>query len=188
MKQHRRLSARKESGFGMVEVLVALVVLSLGLLSMAGLQIISIRSVHSSFVRGQAVLAAYTIADRMRANRPAVRELDGTAVGFYNSADGATYQAPNDNNCTEDAAAATACTTAEMAAHDLFEWTQSLAVGITRLPNGQGTVCIDSTSNDGTPAAPACDGAGNDYAIKVWWTDIEQAGATTKRYVMRFQL
>ncbi len=185
MKQHRHVSARKESGFGMVEVLVALVVLSLGLLSMAGLQIISIRSVHSSFIRGQAVLSAYTIADRMRANRPAVRDLDGTAIGFYNSADGATYQAPNDNNCTEGAGAATACTTAEMAAHDLFEWNQSVAA---RLPNGQGTVCIDSTSNDGTPAAPACDGVGNDYAIKIWWTDIEQAGATTKRYVVRFQL
>ena len=185
MKQHRHVSARKESGFGMVEVLVALVVLSLGLLSMAGLQIISIRSVHSSFIRGQAVLSAYTIADRMRANRPAVRDLDGTAIGFYNSADGATYQAPNDNNCTEGAGAATACTTAEMAAHDLFEWNQSVAA---RLPSGQGTVCIDSTSNDGNPAAPACDGVGNDYAIKIWWTDIEQAGATTKRYVVRFQL
>ena len=185
MKQHRHVRARKQSGFGIMEVLVALVVLSLGLLSIAGLQIISIRSVHSSFVRGQAMLSAYAIADRMRANRLAVRDLDGTAIGFYNSADGATYQAPNDNNCTEDAGAATACTGAEMAAHDLFEWTQSVAA---RLPNGQGTVCIDATSNDGTPAAPACDGAGNTYAIKIWWTDIEQAGATTKRYVMRFQL
>jgi type IV pilus assembly protein PilV len=188
MKQHRHVRARRQSGFGIMEVLVALVVLSLGLLSIAGLQIISIRSVHGSFVRGQAMLSAYAIADRMRANRFAVRDLDGTAIGFYNSADGATYQAPNDNNCTEDAGAATACTVAEMAAHDLFEWTQSLAAGPTGLPNGQGTVCIDATSNDGTPAAPACDGAGNTYAIKIWWTDIEQAGATTKRYVMRFQL
>lgn len=185
MKQHRHVNARKESGFGMVEVLVALVVLSLGLLSIAGLQIISIRSIHSSFVRGQAVLSAYTIADRMRANRLAVRDLGGAAIGFYNSADGATYQAPLDNNCTEGAGAATACTTAEMAAHDLFEWNQFVAA---RLPNGQGTVCIDSTSNDGTPAAPACDGVGTDYAIKLWWTDIEQAGPTTKRYVVRFQL
>ena len=185
MKQHRHVRARKQSGFGIMEVLVALVVLSLGLLSIAGLQIISIRSVHGSFVRGQAMLSAYAIADRMRANRLAVRDLDGTAIGFYNSADGATYQAPTDNNCTEDAGAATACTGAEMAAHDLFEWNQSLAG---RLPNGQGTVCIDATSNDGTPAVPACDGVGSSYAIKIWWTDIEQAGATTKRYVMRFQL
>jgi type IV pilus assembly protein PilV len=185
MKQHRHVSARRESGFGIMEVLVALVVLSLGLLSIAGLQIISIRSVHGSFVRGQAMLSAYAIADRMRANRLAVRDLDGNPIGFYNSADGATYQAPFDNDCTEGAGAATACTAAEMAAHDLFEWTQSVAA---RLPNGQGTVCIDGTSNDGTPAAPACDGAGNAYAVKIWWTDIEQAGATTKRYVMRFQL
>jgi len=185
MKQHRQVSARKSSGFGIVEVLVALVVLSLGLLSIAGLQLISIRSVHSSFVRGQAVLSAYAIADRMRANRLAVRDINGNAIGFYNSADGATYQAATDNSCTEDAGPASTCTTAEMTAHDLFEWDQALAA---RLPNGQGTVCIDSTTNDGIPGTPACDNIGTAYAIKIWWTDIEQGGATTKRYATRFQL
>ena len=185
MKQHRQVNARKASGFGMVEVLVALVVLSVGLLSIGGLQLISIRSVHSSFVRGQAVISAYDIADRMRANRLAVVDLTGNAVGFYNSADVATYQPANDNSCTEGAGAASFCTTAQMTAHDLFEWNQSLAA---LLPGGQGTVCIDSTKDDGTPAAPACDDTGNAYAIKLWWTDIEQSGATTKRYAMRFQL
>jgi type IV pilus assembly protein PilV len=185
MKQHRQLSVRKASGFGMVEVLVSLVVLSIGLLSLAGLQLISIRSVHSAFVRGQAVLSAYDIADRMRANRLAVVAITGAAVGFYNSADAATYQPANDNGCTEGAAPAGVCTTAEMTAHDLFEWNQSVAAA---LPGGQGIVCIDSTKDDGTPAAPACDDTGSNYAIKLWWTDIEQGGATTKRYAMRFRL
>lgn len=184
MKQHRQVSARKVAGFGIVEVLVALIVLSVGLLSIAGLQLISIRSVHSSFVRGQAILSAYDVADRMRANRLAVRDVNGNPVGFYNSADVATYQAANDNNCTEDAGPAVACTVAQMTAHDLFEWNQTLAA---RLPSGQGIVCVDSTINDGVPAAPACDNIGTDYAIKIWWTEIEQAGATTKRYVMRYQ-
>ncbi len=185
MKQHRQVNARKASGFGMVEVLVALVVLSFGLLSIAGLQLISIRSVHSSFVRGQAVLSAYDIADRMRANRLAVLDINGNAIGFYNSADGATYQPALNNSCTEGVAPASACTTAQMTAHDLFEWDESLA---DLLPGGQGTVCIDSTNDDGTPATPACDDTGTAYAIKIWWTDIEQGGATTKRYAMRFQL
>ncbi|GMQ95631.1 MAG: hypothetical protein BMS9Abin14_079 [Gammaproteobacteria bacterium] len=185
MKQHRQFNARMASGFGMVEVLVSLVVLSIGLLSIAGLQLVSIRSIHSSFVRGQAVLSAYDIADRMRANRLAVVDINGNAVGFYNSADTATYQAAANNGCTEGVTPANVCTTAQTTAHDLFEWTQSLAA---LLPGGQGAVCIDSTKDDGTPAAPACDNTGNAYAIKIWWTDIEQGGTATKRYSMRFQL
>ncbi len=185
MKQHRQVNAHKACGFGMVEVLVALVVLSIGMLSIAGLQLISIRSVHSSFVRGQAVLSAYDIADRMRANRLAVVDINGNAVGFYNSADDANYQPPSDNGCTEGAGPAGVCTTAQMTAHDLIEWNQSIAA---LLPGGLGIVCIDSTKDDGTPAVPACDNIGAAYAIKIWWTDIEQGGATTKRYAMRLQL
>ena len=53
----------------MVEVLVTLVLLSVGLMGIAKLQLVSLRSVHASTVRGQAVLLAYDLADRMRANR-----------------------------------------------------------------------------------------------------------------------
>lgn len=53
----------------MIEVLVALVVLAIGLLGVAALQLTSLRSNHSSAMRSQATFLAYDIIDRMRANQ-----------------------------------------------------------------------------------------------------------------------
>ncbi|MDN5872573.1 MAG: type IV pilus modification protein PilV [Nitrococcus sp.] len=59
----------RSGGFTLVEVLIALLVLSVGLLGIAGLQLTSLRSNHSAYLRSQATLMAYDILDRMRANR-----------------------------------------------------------------------------------------------------------------------
>jgi type IV pilus assembly protein PilV len=55
----------------MTEVLVAVFVLSVGLLGVAGLQLTSLRSNHAAAMRSQATFLAYDIIDRMRANRTA---------------------------------------------------------------------------------------------------------------------
>jgi len=57
----------------MVEVLVSLLVLSLGLLGLAALQFISMKTTHSAYLRTQATQYAHDIIDRMRANREAAR-------------------------------------------------------------------------------------------------------------------
>ena len=190
---------QRTAGFGMVEVLVTLILLSVGLMGIAKLQLISLRSVHASAVRGQAVLLAYDLADRMRANRFGVADLDGNLVGFYNRADAVNYETPTDNDCTEGAGAAADCSIAEVSAHDLQEWNDAIA---DLLPGGNGWVCIDSDPSDDIfdpsdggfdpDSAPTCDGAqtngANVYSITVSWTDVEQAGAAPKRYTMRFQL
>lgn len=62
-------------GFSLIEVLIALVVTSIGLLGLAALQVTSLKVNHGSFLRGQATQFAHDIADRMRANR--VAALDG---------------------------------------------------------------------------------------------------------------
>jgi len=85
-----------QRGFTMIEVLVALVVLSIGLLGAAKLQVLAVRYNSQSFLRGQAVVLAYDMADRMRANPTAV------AAGNYDSADGANFQAAADNGCSRD--------------------------------------------------------------------------------------
>lgn len=59
------------SGLTLVEILVALVVLSIGLLGLAGLQTLSLKFNTSAFHRTQATALAYDFADRMRANRQA---------------------------------------------------------------------------------------------------------------------
>jgi type IV pilus assembly protein PilV len=62
-------------GLTLVEILVALLILSIGLLGLAGLQTASLRFNTSAYFRTQATALAYGLADRMRANREAA--LDG---------------------------------------------------------------------------------------------------------------
>ncbi len=62
-------SFHKEAGATLIEVLIAMVVLAIGLIGLAGLQATSIQSNHSAYYRSQATLLASDLADRMRANR-----------------------------------------------------------------------------------------------------------------------
>lgn len=66
--QVETIPVRSARGFTLVEALVALVVLSIGLLGVAALQITSLKMNHGSATRTQAVLLTYDIVDRMRAN------------------------------------------------------------------------------------------------------------------------
>lgn len=59
---------RPQSGFTLVEVLVTVIILAIGILGLAGLQIAGMRSNHSAFLRTQATLAASDLMDRMRVN------------------------------------------------------------------------------------------------------------------------
>jgi type IV pilus assembly protein PilV len=59
----------RQRGVGLVEVLISVLVLSVGMLGMAGLQTSTLRNNESSLQRGMAVVKAYYIADVMRADR-----------------------------------------------------------------------------------------------------------------------
>lgn len=71
-----------QSGFTLIEVLVAVLVTSLGLLGLAVLQARSMEFNHSAYLRSQATQLAYVIADRMRANRRAALDGDYDGVDF----------------------------------------------------------------------------------------------------------
>lgn len=61
----------RQCGVTLVEMLIALLVISIGLLGLAGLQNVSLQYNYSSYQRTNANNMAYDIADRMRANREA---------------------------------------------------------------------------------------------------------------------
>ncbi len=112
---------RQMTGFTLIEVLVALLILSVGLLGMAGLQATSLRFNNDSYLQTQATTIANDMADRLRANAStaALAAYPGTA--------------PAQNaSCY----AAGGCTSAQMVANDLFEWNQAVAT----LPAGQGAI------------------------------------------------
>jgi type IV pilus assembly protein PilV len=71
---------RTATGFTLIEVLVSLVVLSVGLLGLAGLQMLNLRASHSAYLRTQASLAAYDMLDRMRANRAQAVPASGSSA------------------------------------------------------------------------------------------------------------
>jgi type IV pilus assembly protein PilV len=80
---HTKPAARLQRGVGLIEVLIAVLVLSIGLLGMAGLQVASMRNNQSAYQRGMAVVQGYYIADAMRADRTNARN------GAFNIALGA---------------------------------------------------------------------------------------------------
>lgn len=153
------MSLNQCRGFSMVEVLVAVFVLAIGILGIAGLQLTGVKNNHSAYLRSQATLFAYDMIDRARSNPVAY------TAGVYNNPAAAL-----DADCLT----VTGCTPAEMAGNDMYEWTSAAYNNSIAniLPNGQTVICLDSSFNDGTSAAlHACDGAGSLYAIKIWWTD-----------------
>lgn len=124
-------AAGKERGFTLIEVLVTVIVLAIGLLGLAGLQLGGLRYSYSAYQRSQATILANDIVDRMRAN-PTV-----AGAGSYNIAIGTM---PGEETCTGNGVN---CSAASMADADLYEWKQSLAA---ILPSGDGSIA----SNGGT--------------------------------------
>ncbi len=114
---------KREHGMTLVEALVALVVLSVGLLGVAGLQLSSLRNNHNAHLRSQATALTYDIMDRMRANRVAAR------AGEYNVALTGTISG------------------ATVAATDVNAWRAALAA---TLPGGNGAVDLVAGTNQVT--------------------------------------
>lgn len=121
--QHGPSSLRRQRGFTLMEVLISLIVLSIGLLGLAGLQMNGLKSNNSSYQRTQASLLANEMLDRIRANRA------GLLLGYYSSISGTP---PANPNCLT-----TGCTVQQIANYDAFLWAGELA---DRLPLGTGTV------------------------------------------------
>lgn len=126
------IAPRSMRGFSMVEALVALVVLGVGMLGIASLYVVTLRSSGSAISRMQAVNLASDLGDRIRANRMGRDAYEEDAAE-----DGTT--------CVGEAAA---CSPAQMAAHDLFVWQQQIMAALPGQPSGQ--VIIDNTTNPRT--------------------------------------
>ncbi|WP_129647266.1 type IV pilus modification protein PilV [Peristeroidobacter agariperforans] len=164
---------RFQSGFTIVEVLVALVVLAVGMLGMAGLYVTTLRSSGSALSRMQAVNLAADMADRIRANRLArVAYQTGTTTP-------AKQTCVNSGTCTQE----------QMAENDLFVWQQQID---DVLPGDNQRGEIVYTAATVTAAGPVPD----NYVITVHWQetagggnqDTDADGDSDLRYVLTMQV
>lgn len=69
MNSCEQMKSSKQSGSTLIEVLITVLVLSVGLLGMATMQFDGIKRNSDSYLRSQAVNLAYDMSDRIRANR-----------------------------------------------------------------------------------------------------------------------
>jgi len=106
-----------QHGFSLIEVLIALIIMSVGMLGIAGLYVQSMQAGRTSMFSHHAVTLAGDVADRIRANP--------TAGIAYAAGAGAN------NNCV---ASGASCDVGQMAANDIDIW-QRQAADV--LPNGQ---------------------------------------------------
>ncbi len=140
--------ATHETGFTVIEVLISLLVLSVGMMGLASLQVVGLQNTQGGAQRAQAAFLAYDITDRMRSNTAAA-----TAGGYnYVGEPGAAGQV-NAVNCIGVAAN---CSAAQLAAFDLAQWQTLLG---TYLSNGFGSI---ATVDNGTTTG---------VTITVQWAD-----------------
>ena len=159
---------KQHSGFSLIEVLVATVIMAIGILGIAGLQVVSLQQNRSSLLRSEALQFGNDIVDRMRANPEEV----------YAPVEYADAPISDAKNCKE-----VTCSSAEMAEYDITLWkcminpddsagaaypvcTAMLATfgNVSSLPGGEAEIQI----------------AGDVQTVRVRWVD-DKVG--TKRYI-----
>lgn len=125
----RTSTGRRQRAFSLVEVLIALVIMSVGMLGIAGLYVQSMQAGRTSLFRHHAVTLAGDVADRIRSNPRA-------GIGYE--------VAGADNFCID---GGTDCSELEMAENDILLWEQQADDS---LPNGAVDVVFDDTVNPPT--------------------------------------
>ena len=145
----------RESGATLLEVLIAILVLSFGLLGMLGLIINSYKMTSSSNYRTIAAQQAYSIADTLRGNVLLLAK-------FQNPGEASNANCFLPAGCSKD----------NVYGNDVAMWSNRLA---SMLPLGRGTICSDATPNDGDPGNWACDAISavptGPFVVKVCWVE-----------------
>ena len=158
----------------MLEVLVAALVLSLGILGVAGIQVTGVRTNFDAYNRSIATSLVRDIVERMHVNQA------GVQGGNYNGFDSNNVECevPPDPYCAQASgvAATDSCNSAEMAAFDTFivscgasrpDDTRDGGV-VTSLPSGRLVITCDDT-----PCTPT-----SRYTATATWTNLDTLGET----------
>jgi type IV pilus assembly protein PilV len=155
----------KHAGFSLVEVMVALVVISVGLLGIAKMQALALSSTGSARTRSLASLQAASLAATMQADRAywsaitaANYSVTVSSTGTFSTTSDSNLVAPS-NSCVSTSATSHLCTAVQLAAQDLTEWGTSLH---SALPSSSATIACNQGGV--VTAPPNC-------AITITWTD-----------------
>ena len=112
-----KLIKRTQCGFSLIEILVSVLIMSVGLLGLGGLQIAGVKGSSNAHYRSTAAMLAQNLGDRMRSNRAAVKK--------------GSYEQDLSCNTAVSACRRTGveCTTEQLAKFDLFEIKCGVSLG-----------------------------------------------------------
>jgi len=115
-------------GFTLIEVLVAVLVFSFGMLGIAGMMTISVRNNHNGYLRSQANFLAENMMDRMRANPVALWN------GTYNG---------DASKGSKVCSLTSPCDYDDLAVFDKEQWAQSMEISLP--PSAKGNILCNTT-------------------------------------------
>ena len=119
MQNRRRVNTIAQRGTSLVEVLVTILITSVGVLGVASLQAVAMKMTHSSYLRTQATLLASDLAERMLSNPNVTYAVSRN------------YARTRVTTC-ETADSSFACSPTQLRDQDIFQWVQAAKVA---LPN-----------------------------------------------------
>ncbi|WP_198262664.1 type IV pilus modification protein PilV [sulfur-oxidizing endosymbiont of Gigantopelta aegis] len=152
-------NTKASAGLTMIEVLVAVVILSIGLLGVAGLQVTGMRNNNSANLRTQASILASEFGDILRSNKTAVDA--GDFDGPFDTSNLSISVEPNCRTING------TCSTTEMADTSIVDWGTDVAA---RLPDGVGTTAR----------------TGDIFTVTITWLDDRNNNATVA-FITEFQ-
>lgn len=155
------LTARhSENGFSLIEVLIALIIVSVGFLATARMQIEGLRGSQGAYFNSQANFMVREMTDRMRANPEGIQD------GHYNALVTSAGAATSLPSCIS---SETVCTPAQIADADLAFWSRYLH------PSGQTSSDFVSLLPSGDTITAAgnvsADGATGVFTVSVSWSE-----------------
>ncbi|MSR08829.1 MAG: type IV pilus modification protein PilV [Gammaproteobacteria bacterium] len=167
-----------QRGFGLIEVLITMLVLAVGMLAAASLELFSKRSNFDAAQRTAAANLAQDLLERMRSNpKGLIDYIPAAEIG------GGTLANAPPSDCGDPA---TACDATDVANFDLWQWEQAVdgameqTDGVVTGGLAQPTACI---------AGPLAGGSGN-YEVAIAWRgmnettdpDMDDCGAGSGKY------
>jgi len=158
----------RQRGFSLIEVLVAVLVFSIGLIGLAGLMVMATRSNHAAYLRTQVIFLASNMANRMSANPRGVWDL------AYNG----TF--PPTTPTTQVCSSASPCTADLLAVYDLQMWSSQLK---TFLPNPVATITCSNAGIGYTPTTAQLNlrpPYGGNCTMTIQWSEISAGSQTTQ--------
>lgn len=168
-------------GFSLIEVLVAIVIFSVGMLGLLGLTSNGLMMTYMANYTTTGAQLAYALADNVRANPTQL----------------ASYDDPDDNETSDcfSSVAENGCDKNQIVQTEVNQWRETVAralpgqehlVGGNRVVGGDGVICRDASPTDGTPEDWLCDpsAATSPYVVKVCWSNRIGGGWSCYRVVI----